>query len=233
MSIPKLEVPTFELKLPSTNAKVAFRPFLVKEHKALLMTKDGSEEEVARVVEEIVDICTFKKLNMRMLAHFDIEFIFMNLRAKSISEKLELVINCNNCDTRNPFSVHIPNIQVQKSPEHKTKMMVTHDIGIEMKYPRYSDLADTLGNPNEESLFNLLISCVKGVYSASGDYHEVTVDDKQELQEFFDTMTVTQYEQIKQFIETMPKLSHREQVTCSKCGTINTARLENLTNFFL
>lgn len=233
MSIPKLEVPTFELKLPSTNAKVAFRPFLVKEHKALLMAKDASEEEIARVVEEIVDICTFKKLNIKSLAHFDIEYIFMNLRAKSISEKLDLVITCTNCDTRNPFSVNIPNIQVQKSPDHKTKMMVTDNIGIEMKYPRYSQLAEVAENPNEESLFNLLISCVKGVYSSSGDYHEVTVDDKQELREFFETMTVPQYEQIKQFIETMPKLSHREEVKCSKCGTLNYARLENLTNFFL
>lgn len=233
MSIPKLEVPTFELKLPSTNAKVAFRPFLVKEHKALLMAKDGSEEDVARVVEEIVDICTFKKLNMKTLAHFDIEYIFMHLRAKSISEKLDLVINCTNCDTRNPFSINIPSIQVQKSPEHKLKMMVTDNIGIEMKYPRYSQLAEVIENPNEESLFTLLLSCVKGVYSSSGDYHEVSVDDSQELKEFFETMTVTQYEQIKQFIETMPKLSHREEVKCSKCGTTNTARMENLTNFFL
>lgn len=233
MSIPKLEVPTFELKLPSTNAKVAFRPFLVKEHKALLMAKDGTEEEVARVVEEIVDICTFKKLNMRMLAHFDIEYIFMHLRAKSISEKIDLVITCINCDTKNPFSVNIPEIKVQKSPDHKIKMMVTDDIGIEMKYPRYSQLTEVLENPNEESLFNLLISCVKGVYSSAGEYHEVTVDDRQELQEFFETMTVNQYEQIKQFIETMPKLSHKEEVKCSSCGTVNTARLENLTNFFL
>jgi hypothetical protein len=233
MAIPKLEVPTFELKLPSNNSKVIYRPFLVKEHKTLMMSKESNDLEVFRIVEEIVDICTFKKLNMKTLTFFDIEYIFTQMRAKSIGENLDLVVGCYSCNTRLPFSVNLTELKVQRSPEHTNKFMVTDELGIELKYPGFAQMSALKEDPSEENQFNFLMACVKGIYSTSGDYNEITVDDRDDLKEFLDTMTVTQYEQLKKFVDTMPKLSHKTSVTCTNCGAVNNTMLEDVTNFFV
>lgn len=233
MSLPKLEVPTYEVTLPSTNKKVKYRPFLVKEHKTLLMMRDSSPEEISRVMEEIVDICTFKKLKTSTLPSFDIEFLFTRIRAKSIGEGLDLVINCRECDNKVTFRVNLEKVQIQNQEGHEVKFMLTDNVGIEMKYPRFNLSLPELIERGIEHYFGEIEKCIKAIYTTDGKYFEITVDDKEELSEFVATMTSEQFEKVEQFFQTMPKLSHEEQVQCSKCGTMNRARVEGLANFFV
>jgi hypothetical protein len=229
--IPKLEVATFELTLPSNGKKVKYRPFLVKEHKNLLMTDTQDKSEVTRIVEDIVDVCTFKALNVKSLPIFDIEYIFMNIRGKSIGENVDLVVTCT-CSTSLPHSMNIANIKLEKSPDHKTKFMISDTVGVEMKYPRLYDVASALSG-NYDQLVDLLLHTIKGIYTSEGEYHEVTIDDRDDLITFINSMNVNQFEKIELFFKTMPKLKYHLSVTCNSCGRINQSTLEDLQNFFV
>ena len=136
MSLPVLNTPTFELILPSTGEPVKYRPFLVKEHKVLMTMAEADDSEVARIVLELVNTCTFNTLNVKRLPHFDIEYIFMNLRAKSISETVEVVVTCNNCGKEYDSSFNIEDLKTEVPEEHSNKIMLTNAIGIEMRYPK-------------------------------------------------------------------------------------------------
>lgn len=233
MGIPKLHVPTFELTLPSTGKKLVYRPFLVKEHKTLLMMKQSDDSEITRIIETIVDICTFKKLNLKTIPFFDIEYIFTQIRARSIGEKLDLIITCTNCNTKNNHAINLTDVKIQKGEDHQSKFMITDEIGIEMRYPRFADYKNTFDNLNEETMFDLILKSIKAVYTKSGEYHEVGVDERSELQEFLESMTVEQYSHIEKFFNTMPKFKHNFSMKCSKCEHENKVVLEDILNFFV
>ena len=161
MSLPKLQTPTYELILPSTGDKIKFRPFLVKEYKILLTTLDSENEEINRVVTELVDACTFNKLKIDTLANFDIEYIFLNIRAKSIGEITNLLLNCNNCDNQISFDLNLTKAQVEKSPEHSSKINLTDKIIIEMRYPKFDEMIDIYQNFKSDRIVELLSKCIK------------------------------------------------------------------------
>lgn len=233
MSLPKLEFPTYELILPSNNKKVKYRPFLVKEHKALLMAREGTDEEISRVMEEIVDICTFNKLKVDSLPSFDIEYVFTRIRAKSIGEKLDLVVTCRNCQNKISFKLNLEDVGITKKDEHVSKFMLNETVGIEMKYPRFNINLNELIEKGLEHYFQEIENCVKAIYTADGKYIDITIDEKEELSNFIASMTPEQFELIEKFFQTMPRLSHSTQVACDKCGSINKAVVEGLSNFFV
>lgn len=233
MSLPKLEVPSFEAVLPSNNKKIRYRPFLVKEHKTLLMMKDSSDDEISRIVKEIVDICTFNKLNIDTMPSFDIEYLFCKLRGKSIGENLDLVMTCTNCEHKTPFSINLDTIKVEMSSEHKSKFMITDTVGIEMKYPTLSMNLYSLIEEGTEKYFEEIEKCVKAIYTTDGKYFSIGPDEKEELATFLSSMTSEQFSKVEEFFLTIPKLSQTAQVVCEKCGTINTAKVEGLKNFFV
>jgi hypothetical protein len=137
MALPILETPTYELTLPSSGKKIVYRPFLVKEFKVLLTTLESDESEVTRVLTDLVDNCTFKKLDVTELAHFDIEYIFINLRAKSIGEMTDLVYSCE-CEHQNNISVNLLNVKIVKPEENfSNKIMIDDNVGVIMRYPRF------------------------------------------------------------------------------------------------
>jgi len=232
MSLPKLEVPTFELTLPSTGKKIKYRPFLVKEHKALLLLKDSDDNDVARILEEIVDTCTFKKLNASALPSFDLEFIFLNLRARSIGETVDLLVNCD-CGNKIDYQMNINDVQVTRHDDHKTKIMLSDTIGIEMRYPKFQDVMGVFMAGDQDKIMELVLSCIKAIYTTDGEYHEITVDNQAELVEFVQDMTKEQFDMVETFFETMPKLVQTIEKACDKCGTMNYAKLEGLQNFFV
>lgn len=233
MTIPKLEVPTYELTLPSTGKKIRYRPFLVKEHKALLMMADSSADEITRVIEDIVDVCTFNKLNVKTLPSFDLEYIFANLRARAIGEKLDLVVTCFNCDNKIQYILNLNDVQVQRDEAHKTKFLISDKVGVEMRYPRFNKVLNVFSSLSPEDAYDVVLSCIKATWTTDGDYYEVTEDDKKDLTEFINTMTIEQFTKIEQFFDTMPKLYHKIRVTCPKCSSINDTKVEGLINFFV
>jgi hypothetical protein len=230
MTLPKLQTPTYELILPSTGEKIKFRPFLVKEYKILLTTLDSENEEINRVVTELVDACTFNKLKIDTLANFDIEYIFLNIRAKSIGEITNLLLNCNNCNNQISFDLNLTKAEVEKTPEHTAKINLTDKIIIEMRYPRFDEMIDIYQNFKSDRIVELLSTCIKAVYTEDMIYDDYT---KEELLEFVNSFSKDQFEMIENFFLTMPKLVQHIEQNCNKCGAHNEIKLEGLQNFFV
>ena len=231
MALPKLETPTFELTLPSTGSKITFRPFLVKEHKILLTMSEADNDEVARIIRELVDVCTFKKLNIKELPHFDIEYVFLYLRAKSISETVEVVVNCE-CGEKINTSFNIEDVKVVKPENHSNKIMINDEIGIELKYPNIDDVVDIFATKDNQKVIDLVIKSIKGIYNQE-DYWEAKDQSKEELEEFVYSLTKEQFSKLEQFFVTSPKIVQTIECDCPKCGKHNVSKLEGLQNFFV
>ena len=231
MALPKLETPTFELTLPSTGSKITFRPFLVKEHKILLTMSEADNEEVARIIRELVDVCTFKKLNIKELPHFDIEYVFLYLRAKSISETVEVVVNCE-CGEKINTSFNIEDVKVVKPENHNNKIMINNEIGIELRYPNIDDVVDIFATKDNQKVIDLVIKSIKGIYNQE-DYWEAKDQSKEELEEFVYSLTKEQFSKLEQFFVTSPKIVQTIECDCPKCGKHNVSKLEGLQNFFV
>jgi len=232
MPLPILEVPTYELILPSTDKPVRFRPFLVKEHKVLLTMAEASEDEVIRIVNEIVDVCTFQKLNTKELTHFDVEYIFMQLRAKSISEKVEVVITCANCKENYDSNFNIENLKVEKKDNHTNKIMINNSVGVHMRYPKFDSVVKIYESDNTEEVFKMVKKCVKGVFQED-QYWDIDEQSEEDLDIFINSLTKEQFEKIEQFFITSPKIVQEVESDCPKCGHHNTSRIEGLQNFFV
>lgn len=233
MSLPSLDIPTYELTLPSNNKKVKYRPFLVKEHKSLLMMGDAEDEEIFRVTKELIDVCTFNKLKLDDLPPFDIEYVFTKIRSKSIGEKVSLVITCRKCENKIPYKLNLDELKIKRDERHSKKIMINKTVGVEMKYPAYNINLNSLINEGLDKYFEEIEKCIAAIYTTDGKYLDIDPADKEELSDFVSSMTSEQFAMIEEFFLTMPKLSHDIEVACDNCSTTNTATVEGLSNFFV
>lgn len=192
---------------------------------------DAEDKEVARIIRDLVDVCTFKALKVEDLPHFDIEFIFMNLRAKSIGEGVEVIINCE-CGNKIETSFNIEDLKVETKPGHTNKIMITDDFGVEMNYPKINDVVDVFASKDNQKILDMIIGCVKAIYS-SDDYWEAKDQSKEELEEFIYSLTKPQFDMIENFFVTAPKIVQTIECDCPQCGKHNISRLEGLQNFFV
>lgn len=231
MALPKLDTPTYELTLPSTGKKVKFRPFLVKEHKVLLTMAEAENSEVSRIIRELVDVCTFNKLNVKDLPHFDIEYIFMNLRAKSISEVVDVVVNCE-CGEKIDASFNIEDLKVVSKDGHTNKILINQEIGVELNYPKIDDVVDVFASNDNQKVIDLIIKSIKAVYN-SEEYYEAKDQTKEEIEDFVYSLTKDQFDKLEQFFVTAPKIVQTIECDCPKCGKHNVSKLEGLQNFFV
>jgi len=231
MSLPKLETPTFELILPSTKQKVRFRPFLVKEHKILLTMAEADDKEVTRIIKELVNVCTYNILDVDKLPHFDIEYIFMNLRAKSIGEVVEVFVNCE-CGAKIDANFNLDDLKVESKPEHSNKIKINEDIGIVLRYPTIDDVLGVFTNAEDRDVFDVVVNSIEGVYSES-DYWDAKDQTKEEIEEFLSSLTNEQFNKLEEFFITAPKIVQLIEVDCPECNKHNVTRLEGLQNFFV
>lgn len=231
MALPKLETPTYELVLPSTNKKIKYRPFLVKEHKILLTLTEAEDSEVSRILRDLIEVCTFNKLNAHQLPHFDVEYIFMMLRAKSVGEKVDVIVNCE-CGNKIDTSFNIEDIKVEKPNNHQSKIMLTQDIGIEMKYPNIDDVISIYGNKKDLKILELVRNSIQGIFSKE-EYWEADTQSKEDLEEFLNSLTKEQFEKIENFFTTSPKVIQTIEADCNQCGKHNIVKMEGLQNFFV
>jgi len=230
MALPKLDTPIYELKMPSSGEKVKFRPFLVKEYKILLTTLESDSDEITRIVSELVDVCTFNKLEMDKLANFDIEYIFLNMRAKSIGEKTHLTLQCEKCDNKIKFDLDITKANVERDKLHSNKINLTDKIILQMRYPKFEEMIDIYQNFKTDKIVNLLSSCIVSVFTEDDVYEDYT---SEELLEFVNSFSKPQFELLESFFLTMPKLVQHIKQDCDVCGEPNEVRLEGLQNFFV
>jgi len=229
MTLPTLETPTYELILPSTNKKVKYRPFLVREYKILLTNVGNDSSEVSRIVIELVDNCTFKTLDMNKLAHFDIEYLFLNIRAKSISETTELIINCD-CGEKIEYSMDLTKIKIKKEKDFANKIMLTDNIGVVMRYPKFDEIIKIQDNVSSDKVIELVCDCIDSVYTKEEYFDSFT---KEEMETFVNSFTKKQFDLLEEFFRKIPKLVHDISIKCPACNTVNNTKLEGLENFFV
>lgn len=235
MALPKLNVPKYKLKLPSDGTVVNYRPFLVKEEKLLLMaTELGGQDEMVSAISNIIESCTDIK-NVKLLATFDIEYIFLNIRAKSVGERVNVNVTCpDDEETEVPVSILLDDIKVIKSRKHKKEIKLDESIVVTMKYPTLDDFVNmnfTDGTPDVDDMFDMAAKCIDSIADANQIY-DCSDTPSEEIVQFFEEMNSKQFQLIQTFFETMPKLSHTITITNPETGVESDVVLEGLSAFF-
>lgn len=192
---------------------------------------EAENSEVSRIIRELVDVCTFDKINVRELPHFDIEYIFMHLRAKSIGEAVDVIVNCD-CGEKIDTSFNIDNLKVVTKPGHTNKIFINDSVGIEMNYPNIDDIVDVFASNDNQKVIDLIINSIKAVFDKS-EYYDARDQTRQELEEFVYSLTKEQFDKLEQFFVTAPKIVQTIECDCPKCGKHNVSKLEGLQNFFV
>jgi hypothetical protein len=229
MPLPKLVVPEYELELPSTKEPVKYRPFLVKEEKLLLTAMQlGEEKDMMNAVKTIIKNCTNLKSRVDTLATFDIEYLFLKIRSKSM-------VTCPDDDeTQVEVEIDLESIEVSWPKEHSTKIELTDNVGLIMKYPSldtFVKLNFTGEDITVDNIFELSVSCIDQIYEGD-EIHEVKSYTKKELLEFLESMKSDQFMKLQNFFAEMPKLEHDIEIENPKTGVVSTVKLEGLGSFF-
>ena len=232
MALPKLETPTHELVLPSTNKKIKFRPFLVKEQKILYMAQNSkSESEIINSVGKLVSNCTFGEIDPDTAPMFDIEYIFIKLRSKSVGESITISVLCpDDNKTRVPVEIKLDDIQVQMTTGHTNEVILSDDMKIVLRYPILKDMKVPENKSEIDKVFNILVKCIYEVHHKDKIYNSVDVTEK-DLETFVEQMTTSQLQSIMDFFDTMPKLRHVIQVTNPNTKKKGEVVVEGLQNF--
>ncbi len=236
MPLPKLNVPRYELKLPSDGTRIKYRPFLVKEEKLLLLAMETEDQaQMVDTVQTLLLNCTnLSATDIKGLATFDFEYIFLNIRAKSVGETVDvLVTSPDDNETKVKVTVDLSEVEVKFEPEHTNILKLDNKISMVMKYPSMDMFVKNNFETNStvESLFELTTDCILQIVEGE-EVYEAKESSKEELVEFLDQLNTTQFQEIQKFFETMPKLSHEVKFTNPKTKKKQTLTLEGLASFF-
>ena len=236
MALPKLTTPTYELEVPSTDEKISYRPFLVKEEKILLIAMEsGKNEDIVNAIKQIVSECTFNKLKLGTMPMFDIEYIFLNIRAKSIGEVSKLRLLCpDDKKTYADIEVNLEEVQVQVDKDHTNKIELTDSMGMIMTYPTIDSFMDTgLQTITASNMLEVIGSCILQIYENNGEkVYEGKDQTSKELNEFIEQLSSQQFKQVQKFYDTMPKLKHTIKVKNPKTKKTSEITLQGLNDFF-
>ena len=238
MPLPKIATPVYELELPSTGDTINYRPFLVKEEKLLVIALESEDtKQITTAIKSVIKACIQTKgIKVESLPTFDIEYLFLNIRGKSVGEELDVNIVCpDDGETEVPVKINLDDIQIQRTEGHNSKIQLDDDILMELKYPSLEEFIKNnfdLEDQNQlEQSFDLIASCIESVYTADDVW--TTADcTKKEIIEFLEQMNSRQFKEIEKFFTTMPKLSHEVKVTNPKTKVKSTVILEGLSSFF-
>ena len=237
MALPKLTTPTYELEIPSTDEKISYRPFLVKEEKILLMAIESAKnEEIVRAVKDIVSECTFNKLDVANMPMFDVEYIFLNIRAKSVGETSKIkVLAPDDKKTYIEAEVNLTEVQVQVDDDHTNKIELTDDMGIIMTYPTIDSFQEAgIQNVKASNMLDIIASCILQIYEKNGEkVYQAKDQTKKELTEFIEQLNTKQFKELQKFFDTMPKLKHTVKVKNPKTKKSSDIVLTGLNDFFV
>tara|TARA_B100000925_G_scaffold83030_1_gene59133 strand:+ start:867 stop:1586 length:720 start_codon:yes stop_codon:yes gene_type:complete len=238
MPLPKIVTPRYELELPSTEEKITYRPFLVKEEKVLVIALESEDtKQITNAIKTVIQSCIITKgIKVEKLPTFDIEYLFLNIRGKSVGEEIEVNIICpDDKETQVPVTIDLDDIQIQRNDNHTNQIKIDPKIMMEMKYPSLDqfiqnnfDFSDK--NAMDQS-FELIASCIDKIYTEEEVWAAADCS-KKEIKEFVESMNSTQFKDIEKFFETMPKLSHSITVTNPNTKVESVVVLEGLSSFF-
>ena len=237
MALPKLNVPVYETILPSTEKVIKYRPFLVKEEKLLLTAQESGEDAVLPAVKQIIKNCIQEEIDVDTMPIFDIEYLFLRLRAKSIGEEVTLGLKPWGCPQNNgelckyttEVTINLEEIECKKDKKHSSKIMLDDKIGIMMKYPDISQIG--IKGSEIEMGMKVIKSCIKMIFTEEETHEKDSFTDK-ELDEFIDSLNSKQMEKINNFFETMPTIKHTAKYTCKTCDEEKETIIQGLQSFF-
>ena len=241
--LPKLDVPMYSVNLISTGKPIRFRPFLVKEQKLFLMASESSDSnEIVNTIRQVLKNCVLDEVDIDSLPTFDLEYLFMNLRARSVEEVVNLRYKCNNtvkedgeekkCNGLVEFDVNLLEIQPTKNSKHKNKIQLTENLGICFKYPTFDMIQKYEKLDENEIMMKILIDCIDYIYDKENVYYAKDTPAK-ELEEFVDNLQQKDLEKFKEFFDTMPEIKKDVHFKCPKCGYEEDMTIKGLQSFFV
>jgi hypothetical protein len=237
MALPKLNTPTYELELPSSDEKIKFRPFLVKEEKVLMIAMEsGKSADITNAVKDIVKTCTFDKLDISNIPMFDVEYVFLRIRSKSVGEVSKLKLLCpDDKKTYANVEVNLEDVQVQVGDEHTNKIDLGDGKGMIMTYPTIDSFAETgIQNITATNMIDVIQTCILQIYEEKGEkVYEAKDQTKKELGEFIEQMNTGQFQKVQKFFDTMPKLKHTIKIKNPKTKKESEITLTGLNDFFV
>lgn len=238
MPLPKIATPTYELEIPSLKKTIKYRPFLVKEEKILIIAMESEDnKQIAEAVKTVISNCILTRgVKIDNLATFDIEYLFLNIRGKSVGENVDVLITCpDDGTTQVPVSINLDDIKVEVAKEHSKDIKLDGNLTLRMKYPSMKEFIKSNFTSSEDSAvddtFDMIISCIEQIYSEEESWNAGDVT-KKELEEFIDQLTSNQFKEIERFFETMPKLSHIIKIKNPNTKVESEVVLEGLSSFF-
>jgi hypothetical protein len=234
MNLPTIDVPIYEIKILSKDEPVKYRPFLVKEKKILMMAAESKNADAAYLaIKQIVNNCTFEKIDIENIAIFDLEYLFLKIRSKSIGENAEFKFVCEKCNNDIKSSINFDDIEIKKNSNNHKKIMINDNVGIMMKYP--SIKVEKIIQESEkisETDIKIILNCVDYIFDKENIYYAKDANPK-DLQNFIENLTEQQYSKIENFFKTLPKLEHEIIYKCSKCNNSGKFIVNSLYDFFV
>ena len=234
MALPKLDSPIYELEQPSTGEKIKYRPFLVKEQKVLMMAQESEDDkQIKEALAGLITSCTFSEIDPYKIPLFDMEYLFLRIRGKSVGEKIDISLLCpDDKKTRVTKSINIEEIGVNMKVGHTNEIDITDNIKMVMRYPTLNDMTDVNSSGTEApDVFPMIMRCVHEIREGETIYNKVDMSEK-DLEEFIDSLTGEQFEKIGQFFDTMPKVQHSVEVTNPKTKKKGEVVIEGIESFF-
>ena len=236
MALPKINTPTYELVVPSTDEKIEYRPFLVKEEKILLIAMEsGKQKDIISAIKQIVTACTFGKLKIGRMPMFDVEYLFLNIRAKSVGEISELkLIAPDDKKTKVDVEVDLSTIQVQEEEGHTNKIELTDEMGIYMQYPTVDTFGESgISDINASNMLEVITGCIAQIYDKKGEeVFEAKDQTKKEMLDFVEQLNSKQFQDVQSFFDTAPKLKHEITIKNPKTKVESKVVLSGLSDFF-
>ena len=233
MALPKIVTPTYELEIPSSKKKITYRPFIVKEEKILLLAQEaGEESDILNAIKQIIKNCTFEEVEVNDMALFDLEYIFLNIRSKSIGEKVELKLLCDDDgETYADVTIDLEKIEVDFPEEHTNNIQLTDTISLVMRYPQMSAL-NLMTDSDTETIFHMIKTSIRQIIDGETIYEQVDFTEE-DLDVFIESLTSEHFKNIQEFFQTMPKLKHVVKYKNPKTKKQNKRTLEGLNSFFV
>ena len=235
MALPKLDTPTYRLTIPSTREEIEYRPFLVKEQKLLMMAQESEDErQIIDTVGKLVSSCTFEKIDSDNSPLFDIEYVFLKIRGKSVGEKIKLNLTCPDDEkTQVETEIDLEDVSVQMIADHTNEIQITDTVKLFLKYPILKDMKSVASNDSQtKQVFEVLSQCIHEIHFGEQVFNRVDIS-KKDINEFIDQLTSGQFEKIIDFFNTMPKLRHVIPVTNPKTQVESEVVVEGLASFLV
>ena len=233
MALPKLnDAPKYEIVVPSTGQKVRYRPYLVKEEKILMLAMESQDQRSALgAIVDTIGSCVQDELNTSSLTTFDVEYLFTQIRSKSVGETAKIGVNCKHCDEQNEVIVKLDDIKVGNPEGLETKIELTDQIALKMRWPSYNELIDFGDMSTTDQTFKMIAACIDSVQT---EEENIRLRDESEAEQmaFIESLSSAQFDKIRAYVEKMPKMEHHVSFECTSCGKGNDITLSGISDFF-